>query len=252
MTGKRRSSAPPPPLRWRDREWRWLAACAAVLAVWTALWPELDLIVAAWFAVDGQFPARQWPWLQLLYELIPWLGRGFALMAVLLWLRPRWPTPHQRRRLLALGLATWLGVGVVVNGALKEGWGRARPAPVLAGEAVFTPALRPAAQCRTNCSFVSGHAATGFVLAAVGVLGAPRARRRWLWIGMMAGGAIGLMRMAQGAHFLSDVLYCGLVIWACNLVLRALWLRRQARRRVSGAAAVGPGPTRAWFRTGGR
>lgn len=248
-----------PGMRWRDREWRWWAAAVAAAAALTALWPALDLHLAASFRADGRFPANDWPAVQAIYVAVPWVGRALGLLALLLVLLRGWPAPPWRRRWLLLGLATWLGVGVVVNGVLKEGWGRARPVAVLSGEAVFTPALRPTAQCRSNCSFVSGHAATGFVWGAMGLFSGPARRRRWLITGWALGVGLGLLRMAQGAHFFSDVLYSGLAIWACNLLIRAVWLRwrawRLVRRRalpLNAGAGSGPAPSRAWFRTGGR
>ena len=56
-----------------------------------------------------------------------------------------------------LGLAALLlGPGWVVNEALKNHWGRARPEQVsdFGGAQRFTPALQPADQCVKNCSFV--------------------------------------------------------------------------------------------------
>jgi lipid A 4'-phosphatase len=220
--------------RWRDREWAWFAAALVAVCAPFALWPELDLVIAgALRDGEGAFVGRRSTPLLVLYEAVPWLGRGAALaalLAFLLW--PRGSGPLGRRwwrRLLMLGLALLVGVGVVVNGLMKEGWGRARPVAVTAfgGAAEFSPALRPVRACRTNCSFVSGHAATGFALGAVGLFGAAATRRRWLLAGLCAGLAIGAMRVAQGAHFPSDVLFAGVLIWGCNLSLRALWLRHR-------------------------
>jgi lipid A 4'-phosphatase len=225
-------------LRLREREGAWFAAALASCAIAFALWPPLDVQIASllWTRAAG-FYAREGAIVQAIYIAVPHFGRLAALLTLALVVAGRfgirWPGPPWRRRLLALGLSMTLGVGLLVNGALKEGWGRARPVHVqdFGGPSHFTPALRPTNQCRTNCSFVTGHAATGFALTAIGLFGAARTRKRWLAIGIAAGLAIGAVRMAQGAHFASDVLFSGLVVWGTNLAIRAGWLRWVAWRR---------------------
>jgi len=227
--------------RWRQREWSWIALACSVTCLLFSLWPALDLQVSAWAWRPGQgFMGNQfWP-IRASYEAVPWLGRVLGLVGLLLVLMPRrgrhWLGARWHIRLLALGLVVWLGVGLLVNGVFKEHWGRPRPIAVqaLGGAVPFQPALRPSAYCAHNCSFVSGHAATGFALMAVGLVGAPATRRRWLWIGGTAGLLVGAGRVAQGGHFLSDVLLSGVAIWACCATLRLgalCWRWRRLRRR---------------------
>lgn len=220
--------------RWREREWGWIALCSVLLCGVFSLWPQLDLALSALF-IDGRgrFVGDSVAPVRALYLAVPWVGRALVVVALLAWLRPR--AMRWRRPLLALGLSLLLGVGLVVNGGLKEHWGRERPGPVLAGGAAqrYSPALRPVAHCASNCSFVSGHAATGFALMSAGLLGTPRTRRRWLVIGWAGGLLVGLGRVAQGGHFASDVLFAGLVVWACHALLREGWLRVVAARRRS-------------------
>jgi lipid A 4'-phosphatase len=42
---------------------------------------------------------------------------------------------------------------------------------------------------------------------------------------MLAGGLIGLVRVSQGGHFLSDVVFSLIAIWGSHLLIRAVWLR---------------------------
>ena len=238
-----RPGSAPAAWRWREREWSWLALATCVLCGVFSLWPAWDLALSRQFqTADGSFIGQQWGPVWMLYLAVPWLGRALFLAALLGW---RWsargptcrptcrPCARWRRRCLALALSLLLGVGLTVNGVFKEHWGRARPSEVLAqgGADRFSPALRPVAQCRTNCSFVSGHAATGFALMSVGLLGSPRTRRRWWCVGAAAGLLVGLGRIAQGGHFGSDVLFAGLLVWACHATLREAWLRLAVRRR---------------------
>jgi lipid A 4'-phosphatase len=77
---------------------------------------------------------------------------------------------------------------------------------------------------------MSGHAGTGFVLIAVGALATTRTRRRWIAIGWTAGLLLGFIRMAQGGHFLGDVLFGGLLLWGCAWAIRWCYVRWRARR----------------------
>jgi lipid A 4'-phosphatase len=112
-------------------------------------------------------------------------------------------------------LAVFLLVpGLAVNGVLKEHWGRARPLQVeqFGGTRHFTLAILPTDQCTHNCSFVSGEASLGFAFVAFGFAARSPARRRLGFaLGGILGAAFGLIRIAQGGHFLSDVAYAGLV-----------------------------------------
>lgn len=226
--------------RAREREWAAIAVTAMLLCLVFSLLPRADLDISAWFydSRDGFVGNRQ-PVVMLVYWAVPWLGRAAGLLALVVCLagwrhagrlgRASW------RRIGALGLVLLLGVGLLVNGGLKEHWGRARPKAVigLGGSAAYAPALQPSDACDHNCSFVSGHAATGFAVMALGCLGAPRTRRRWLYAGLVLGLLVGAGRVLQGGHFVSDVLFAGLAIWATTAIVRQGWLvgrLRQHRR----------------------
>lgn len=116
------------------------------------------------------------------------------------------------RSWLFLALAVVMGPGIVTNLILKDHWGRARPYQVteFGGHAGFSPPLVLSDQCDRNCSFVAGDPSVGFCLEAVAYV--IRRRRRAVLAGSIGIGlAIGLMRIMQGGHFLSDVLFSGLV-----------------------------------------
>lgn len=236
--------------RQRERLAFGLLACATILVFET--WASLDLRLSAPFhAGGGHFPARELGWLNAIYLAVPWVGRAMFLVALAaslpggrrLGLSRRW-----RRRAVAMMLSMLVGLGLVVNVALKDQWGRPRPHQVSAfdGPGEFVPALHRSRQCERNCSFVSGHAATGFALIGLATFAAPRRRRRWLAIGIATGSAIGLMRVAQGSHFASDVVFALLVMWGTTLLLRELWLRaslwrRRAARRPAWRRAIDGG-----------
>ena len=110
-------------------------------------------------------------------------------------------------------LALIVGPGLMVNSLFKEHWGRARPMDVKAfdGPDRFTPAWVVSDQCDHNCSFVCGDASVGYGLMVIAFVS--RRPRRWLAVGFGMGSALGLMRMAQGGHFLSDVIFSFYVVY---------------------------------------
>lgn len=131
-----------------------------------------------------------------------------------------WRSPQWFFMLLCLAI----GPGLVANLILKDQWGRARPGHVteFGGKKNFTPPLIPVKECPRNCSFVSGEASSMympfFAAAAIVPQGAPL-----LVVGGVVGGlAAGAVRMAQGGHFLSDVIFAGVFMALTVLVLRRL------------------------------
>lgn len=77
--------------------------------------------------------------------------------------------------------------------------------------------------------FPAGHASTGFALLALFFAAHHRRRARLARIALMAGILAGLLlgggRIVQGAHFLSHVLWSGVVCWLVMVLLYALLLR---------------------------
>ncbi|TPW01688.1 MAG: superfamily protein, partial [bacterium] len=104
--------------------------------------------------------------------------------------------------------------GLIVNLILKDHWGRPRPSTIAEffGPNHYVPPFLISDQCLDNCSFPSGHAALGFWLVAFALLTPPVRRRRALWAALVFGAMVGLVRIAQGGHFLSDVLVSGMIV----------------------------------------
>ena len=134
-----------------------------------------------------------------------------------------------RRQLLFLGLALALAPAAVA--ALKLVSDRHCPWDVVqfGGFAPYLALLDPAPPGLTpgHC-FPAGHATTGFSLMAFHFVGWSAAQRGLSWagltVGLVAGLGLGLGRVAQGAHFLSHVLWSGLVCWIVLVALYALIL----------------------------
>ena len=204
--------------------WRIVLALAG-LAMVPTLWPGLDLDTAAWFAGPGsEQHIIQWWWVELINLYVPSFFRGVVLVALVGWLvaslRPAYQ--HWRMPLAFVVLSGALGPGLLVNSGFKEHWQRARPFEVqnFGGAAQFTRAGLITDQCNNNCAFVSGHVACGFFFASLMLL-SPRKRRWWAVTGLGAASLIGFARMADMAHWLSDVLWAGPITLVCSW---AIWL----------------------------
>ena len=222
----------------RATELRLAALVFGALAVVFVAFPQIDLWASGQFFRDGHWlfengSPRLFEWL---YRGTPRVGQLLlvVLLAGLL-LGCLRPLTGLRARRLTFGFllaAAVAGPVLLVDVALKDHWGRARPASVEAfgGTQRFTPAFVPTDQCRKNCSFVSGHVATASFIMAFGWLGAPLIRRRWLMAGLAAGALLAAVRLSAGGHFLSDCVFAWFAsyfgLWATEWAFRRLgWLR---------------------------
>ncbi|MEN9373813.1 MAG: hypothetical protein RIR79_1365 [Pseudomonadota bacterium] len=206
--------------------WCLLAAFVG-LALVPTLWTSLDFNAAAWARSTN---AVHWWWVELINLYIPMVFRVMVILSLLTWgvLSAMKKAQKWGLVLAFVGIAGTVGPGVVVNMVFKENWHRARPYQVqeFGGEQHFTRATVIADQCYNNCSFVSGHTACGFFLASLLLIERNR-RRRWLWAaaGVGLGALIGFARMADSAHWLSDVLWAAPITWLSSWVVWRVLLR---------------------------
>ncbi|AIT09868.1 phosphatidic acid phosphatase [Candidatus Francisella endociliophora] len=127
-----------------------------------------------------------------------------------------------RKAIFFVAVCLWIGPGLVVNYVFKDHWGRPRPVMVeqFQGDKVFQPPFIISNQCGKNCSFVCGDASMGFWLFAFMPLVATRRKKIVAFsAAIFAGGGLGLMRMAQGGHFFSDVVFCGIFVYICTWIV---------------------------------
>ncbi len=213
-----------------------LAAVFALAALVFTVWPQLDLqITELFFSAQDGFALDRLAVVKAIYWGVWWGSRLTVITVILLWLasflvRNGW-LATRRRWFGFLALAFALGPGLIADAGLKNHWGRARPHQIEAfgGTRHFTPALVPAAECDRNCSFVSGHATGAFALMAFGWLAAPRRRALWLVIAAVSGTVVGFVRVIQGGHFASDIVFAFYAVWlgcwlASTILRRVGWL----------------------------
>ncbi len=211
--------------------WIGLLATSAIAATLFLAMPEIDLAVARALYVPGTgFVGQRLAWVSALRDAF----RGFYIGTIALCLAGLALTWRARPQWLQLGRMHWLflaaclaaGPGLVANLILKDHWGRARPSHVVefGGTKRFSPPLLIADQCKRNCSFVSGEAASTFVIAYAAAVLVARWSLALVIVGTLGGLAAGLVRMSQGGHFLSDVVFAGVFMALTVLVLARLML----------------------------
>jgi membrane-associated PAP2 superfamily phosphatase len=119
-----------------------------------------------------------------------------------------------------------VGPGLIVNGILKDHWGRARPRQLVefGGSEHFSPVWAISDACQRNCSFVSGEGASAFWLLAIVFLVPRELRWRVGIVTFVFAAAVSLARIAAGGHFLSDVLIAWLLVFLVLLLTHRLCL----------------------------
>ena len=145
---------------------------------------------------------------------------------------------HWRRSAVMVVCVGLLCSGLVGQWGLKGHVGRPTPTQTIefGGAAPFQPVFSVGQDPQEHRSFPSGHAAAAFSLLSIGWWASPVWRRRWFLLGLVAGSLVGMARIMQGAHYLSDVVFSFYAVWlSCELV--AFGLRRLDARR---AAHAGP------------
>ncbi|WP_018014657.1 phosphatase PAP2 family protein [Teredinibacter turnerae] len=193
---------------------RWDLAACLTCAVVFLLWPNIDLKVAGMFYSANDFTYANNGFVRVVYLVFAKIQVVYLLAiiaAIVITSRKQWWV--SRRKALFLLLTLLIGPGILVNLLLKDNTvGRPRPQHVVqfGGEMTFAPTFHYSGECAKNCSFVSGHAAIAFYLMALAWV---RQKRVWLVYGTALGALVGFVRILQGGHFLSDVIFAGWVTY---------------------------------------
>jgi lipid A 4'-phosphatase len=206
--------------------------------------PDIDLGISALFLDgNGRFIGRRQVLVEQTRDALMWLPYalgGICLTGLLVSRLRRTAWLYLRfSQWVFLALCVAVGPGLIVNVALKEHWGRARPSQIIeyGGSKTFSPPLRPADQCAKNCSFVSGEASSVFMIFYAVALIFPHRFAVLIVAGTLAGMAIGVMRMSQGAHFLSDIVFAGIFMALAAAILHVLLFGARGSRAASGMFA---------------
>jgi lipid A 4'-phosphatase len=115
--------------------------------------------------------------------------------------------------------------GLVVNAGLKENWGRPRPhhTAMFGGDDRFYPWWKPGGPCEDNCSFVSGEVSGAAWMAAAAAIAPPQYRMAAFGITLAVTAATGVLRMAFGGHWFSDVVLSAALTFFLIAVMHRLF-----------------------------
>lgn len=196
--------------------------------------PEIDIWFSGLFYDPlNHFYLRDHPVCKLIYNLlevvtIAWVIFAFFLLIVL-WILKKPFLGFTRRQVVYLLAVLAIGPGLIVNLILKDNWGRARPYAVeqFGGSSSFTPAFVISKECRRNCSFVSGHASMGFYFISFGFL-FQKYRKAIFTSSFFLGVTVGFVRIIQGGHFISDVVFAFFFLYAVASVLYFFMFERKS------------------------
>jgi hypothetical protein len=200
-------------------------ALALVAGLLFAIFPQLDVTLAhlfyntrsQTFALSPLGPAQ---YVRRATMLVAWAFAAPAIVALIAKLiRPDKPLFVPGRATIFL-LSTILLIAIVLPDVIfKHHWGRPRPIATIEfnGSQAFRPWWDPRGADWHNTSFFSGEAATAFWTYAPAALAPSPIRPLAFVAATIFGLTTGILRMAFGAHYASDVIAAGvaafLVTW---------------------------------------
>ncbi len=203
-----------------------IGALALLLFV---LVPDLDLAVTRLFYLgDHHFSGNGgilFPVLRQAFQIFFYLTCAVTLVGLVVAARNAKPW-------LFVAVCLITGPLVVTNIGFKDHWGRARPRDVVefAGAKAFSPPFPPAEQCDYNCSFVCGEASSIYLVMFAAALLFRSRSRKFVALGILFGSLAGLTRIAQGGHFLSDVVFAGVLMAITAAIIRLMFETLEAER----------------------
>lgn len=204
----------------------WIFTLLVAATVFFRLAPSVDIAVSRLFYDGNAFFSASAFW-RTVRPLPIAVTQGLVAVLAILWGIWLWRYARRRKKpdflsfakLAFPSVAILLGPGLSTNLVLKEHWGRPRPddLKIFGGDATFVLPWDISDQCLNNCSFVAGEVSTALWLATFIPLLPAAWHERTFWLVALYTLFIGWLRIALGAHFLSDVVFSillnGLVFW---------------------------------------
>jgi len=195
-------------------------ALMIVLAYVFNSYPEIDNNFSLLF-YDPQFGfyLQDNAVIKIIHSSVPAICAIFILVAGIYSLsilrKKRSIHPKYYMKIIFVTLVCLLGPGVLVHNGIKDNFNRARPenTTYFGGDKLFTPAFSVSDQCSHSCSFVSGHSSVGFMFIAFAFLLRGLKRRLMVLISLFLGLTIGLGRVMEGDHYLSDIIFAGFAVY---------------------------------------
>ncbi|OZI37298.1 acid phosphatase [Bordetella genomosp. 10] len=219
-----------------------LVFCAQAVNLW-----GVDLIVARWFfdARTNVFPHHASRTLEILgHRLVLVAPVGVAIAAAGAAVASRWLPALRPWRGVLWATALTCALGQVVIAQLKHYTALPRPydLSMFGGYAPYPDRFWAVSRRDAGGALPSGHAGAGYALLSLYFAGWAAGRPAWRWtglaIGLAAGIGFSLVRIAQGAHFLSQTLWSAAVMWfIASLLFYPLLVRSGSRPARQGGKA---------------
>ena len=129
------------------------------------------------------------------------------------------------KKILFVWITLIINLIFIINLFLKNVWGRPRPGDVLelGGKDDFSSWYQISDACTSNCSFVSGDAAVGFSLIVFYFLSN---NLKYAYLSIIFGLLIGMVRIAEGGHFLSDVIFSAIIVFFFSFLIKKFFLNK--------------------------
>jgi membrane-associated phospholipid phosphatase len=217
-----------------NRTGLFIALAVAIFAgLLFAVFPQLDLILARLFYDSGsrQFVLGSLGNAEYVRRAAMWIAWALAAPAIvapiLKVFRPHKPLIVPGRAVIFLLTTIFLTAIVLPNVVFKGHWGRPRPIATseFNGSYAFKAWWDPRGTSRGNGSFFSGEAATAFWTYAPAALAPPSVRPLAFVAATVFGLTTGILRMAFGGHYASDVLAAGVAAFLVTWVMHGLIYR---------------------------
>jgi membrane-associated PAP2 superfamily phosphatase len=211
------------------RFWRWVVPIVLFI-LFAPFSSSLDLATSRFF-YDKDLGTFSSFWLYhfvYTYGELPaiMVGIGASGVFLLSYLVKTWKRFRVPSLMLVLTLA--IGCGLITNTLLKEYWGRPRPKQIIefGGSQEYRPFYKP--QFNRNLpmtmrSFPCGHCTMGFFFFSLILLGFRYKSKILIYLGFLMAVGLGLLlslsRIAQGGHYLSDVIAAAFILWITALTI---------------------------------
>ncbi len=212
---------------------RWLLVATLFATIFFLLQPRLDIALSMPFAefggTHGFVAFERHP---VVYGIYRWVKHISALYIALFLMAGLYKLCCGSRVVSwrawwFLGLVLLVGSYGAVNLVSKEMVDRPRPRSIVefGGTMEYVAPLHVGS--REGKSFLSGHASAGFYVVAFAMLIRQRKWRVAVYgFGLFLGAAIGAVRVIAGGHFVSDIVFSGIImLWTIHalayIILRA-------------------------------
>ena len=206
---------------------------AVVAGLLFGIFPALDLAIAHYFYNSElrRFALGPVGTAEIVRRAAMWVAWGIAapsiIAPVVKLIRPDKPLIVSGRAMVFLLSTILLTAIVLPNLIFKEHWGRSRPVATeeFNGPHAFTAWWDPRGTNLHNGSFFSGEAATAFWTYAPAALAPPWLRPIAFVGATIFGLTTGILRMAFGAHYASDIVAAGVAAFLVAWLMHGLIFR---------------------------